>query len=99
MLEIHPATAAALGVADGDQVRLHNERGECWARATFSRSIRRDTVFLPFHFPDRQRANLLTTDATDPISGMPEFKVAAVRVERVDQAPRHDQTERVGVAG
>ncbi len=96
MLEIHPATAAALGIADGDQVRLHNDRGECHARAAFSRSIRRDTVFLPFHFPGRQRANLLTTEATDPISGMPEFKVASVRVERaglVHQAPQVEEAE------
>ncbi len=99
MLEIHPATAAALGIADGDHVRLHNDRGECWARATFSRSMRRDTVFLPFHFPDRQRANLLTTEATDPISGMPEFKVASVRVERVAPLERIEQAEPMGVAG
>lgn len=83
MLEIHPATAAALGIGDGDRVRLRNDRGECQVRAAYSRAIRRDTVFLPFHFPDRQRANLLTTEATDPVSGMPEFKVASVRVERI----------------
>lgn len=83
MLEIHPATAEALGIDDGGSVRLHNDRGECYARATYTRSIRRDTVFLPFHFPERERANLLTTEATDPISGMPEFKVAAIRVEAI----------------
>jgi assimilatory nitrate reductase catalytic subunit len=37
-------------------------------------------VFLPFHFPDRESANRLTEAATDPISGMPEFKSSKVWV-------------------
>ena len=41
--------------------------------------IRPDTVFLPFHWAGDLSANLLTNDATDPVSGMPEFKVCAVR--------------------
>jgi assimilatory nitrate reductase catalytic subunit len=45
--------------------------------------LRQDTVFLPFHFPGEGRANLLTNPALDPISGMPEFKVAVVRLEPV----------------
>ena len=44
--------------------------------------IRPDTVFLPFHWAGDLSANLLTNDATDPVSGMPEFKVCAVQVER-----------------
>jgi assimilatory nitrate reductase catalytic subunit len=43
-------------------------------------TIRPDTVFLPFHFPGAQRANLLTNPALDPTSRMPEFKVCAVRL-------------------
>jgi assimilatory nitrate reductase catalytic subunit len=42
--------------------------------------IRRDTVFLPFHFPGDRSANVLTQNATDPVSGMPEFKTTAVHV-------------------
>jgi assimilatory nitrate reductase catalytic subunit len=45
-------------------------------------SMRSDTVFLPFHFPGAQRANLITNPALDPISRMPEFKVCAVRLAR-----------------
>jgi assimilatory nitrate reductase catalytic subunit len=44
-------------------------------------TMRTDTVFLPFHFPGDGRANLLTGDALDPRSRMPEFKVSAVRIE------------------
>ncbi len=45
-------------------------------------AIRPDTVFLPFHWAGELSANLLTNDAVDPVSGMPEFKVCAVRLER-----------------
>jgi assimilatory nitrate reductase catalytic subunit len=38
-------------------------------------------VFLPFHYAGAGRANLLTNPALDPVSRMPEFKVAAVRLE------------------
>ncbi len=45
--------------------------------------MRLDTVFLPFHFPGRQSANLVTNPALDPVSRMPEFKVCAVRLEPI----------------
>ena len=44
--------------------------------------IRQDTVFMPFHFAGEGSANRVTTDATDPVSGMPEFKVSAVAIAR-----------------
>ena len=43
-------------------------------------TIRPDTVFIPYHWPGKQAANQLTNRAVDPVSKMPEFKVAAVRV-------------------
>jgi assimilatory nitrate reductase catalytic subunit len=82
--ELHPATAARLGIADGDPVRIGNVRGEVLARALLTGGMRLDTVFLPFHFAGRQCANLLTEGAVDPISAMPEFKRTAVRVERAE---------------
>jgi assimilatory nitrate reductase catalytic subunit len=44
-------------------------------------SIRSDTLFVPFHWAGEGRANSLTTDALDPTSRMPEFKVCAARLE------------------
>jgi assimilatory nitrate reductase catalytic subunit len=82
-VELNPTTAAGLGIADGDLVELANRRGTVRCLATVTASIRPDTVFLPFHFADDECANLLTQDATDPISGMPEFKTTAVTVRAV----------------
>ena len=48
--------------------------------------IREDTVFVPFHWGGEQSVNRLTNPALDPISRMPEFKVCAARIERVEQA-------------
>ena len=46
--------------------------------------IRPDTVFVPFHWGGAACVNALTSDALDPTSRMPEFKVCAVRVEAVE---------------
>jgi assimilatory nitrate reductase catalytic subunit len=79
-LQLHPAAAAGMGITEGVLVSVANERGEVLCRAELSTAIRPDTVFLPFHFPELESANRLTEAATDPISGMPEFKFNKVWV-------------------
>ncbi|WP_105565768.1 molybdopterin oxidoreductase family protein [Microbacterium halophytorum] len=78
--QLHPSAAADRGIADGARVRVRNHRGEVEATAKLSSDIRYDTVFLPFHFPGGESANLLTPAETDPMSAMPEFKHAVVDV-------------------
>ncbi|TDD39372.1 nitrite reductase [Nonomuraea terrae] len=79
-VELHPDLAEQLDIAAGDVVRVSSRRGETKAVARISDAIRRDTVFMPFHW---EGANRLTNPALDPTSRMPEFKVCAVRVERL----------------
>ncbi|MBN6036750.1 molybdopterin oxidoreductase family protein [Amycolatopsis sp. 195334CR] len=79
-VEVHPDTAARAGLADGDWAEVESRRGAVKARVRCVASMRPDLVFLPFHFPGAQRANLLTNPALDPTSRMPEFKVCAVRL-------------------
>ncbi|MFC5942331.1 molybdopterin oxidoreductase family protein [Micromonospora harpali] len=81
-VELHPDLAARLGVGDGEDVRVTSRRGELRAPARLTPTIRPDTVFAPFHWGGAARANSVTNDAVDPVSGMPEFKICAVRVER-----------------
>ncbi|QOR72000.1 molybdopterin oxidoreductase family protein [Ruania alkalisoli] len=83
VVELHPLLASRLGIENGAEVRLRSARGEAVARARWSDDIRPDTVFMPFHFAGTGSVNLLTSDATDPISGMPEFKVCAVDLSPV----------------
>jgi biotin/methionine sulfoxide reductase len=46
-IRIHPADAAARGVADGDVVRVFNDRGACLAGAVLDDGLRRSVVQLP----------------------------------------------------
>ena len=83
LAELHPVTAQRYGVADGDIVALSTRRGTAQFTAKLTRAIREDTVFAPFHWGGIQAVNRLTNPALDPTSRMPEFKVAAARIEVV----------------
>ncbi|GAB3505405.1 molybdopterin oxidoreductase family protein [Amycolatopsis cihanbeyliensis] len=85
-VELHPDTAARAGLAEGDLAEITSRRGSTTARVRRVPSMRPDLVFLPFHFPGAQRANLLTNPALDPTSRMPEFKVCAVRISAKEGA-------------
>ncbi|MEJ3743737.1 molybdopterin oxidoreductase family protein [Actinomycetes bacterium KLBMP 9797] len=80
-VEMHPDLAARLGIEAGDEVVVTSRRGQMRAPARLTETIRPDTVFAPFHWGGAARANSLTSDALDPTSRMPEFKVCAVKVE------------------
>ena len=80
LCEMHPRLAARVGVDDGDLVTVSSRRGEITLPASVVTTIRPDTVFIPYHWPGAKAANVLTNRAVDPLSKMPEFKVAAVRV-------------------
>lgn len=83
-VEIHPTTAKSYAIANGDMTCLTTPRGTAFFTAKITASIREDTVFVPFHWSGQQSVNRLTNPALDPISRMPEFKVCAVRIERVE---------------
>ncbi len=83
-IDISPADAAALELADGDPVRIVSRRGAVVAPARVDPGLRRGLVFMTLHFPDDVDVNRLTIEANDPKSGTAEFKAAAVRLERVD---------------
>ena len=81
--EIHPEDAAALGVGEGGRVRLISRRGSLELTCRFGGKGKspKGTVFVPF-FDENIRINLLTLDAYCPISGQPDYKKCAVRVEK-----------------
>jgi assimilatory nitrate reductase catalytic subunit len=80
--EIHPRLAGSLGIADNDFVRVESRRGAIVVRAQVVKTIRPDTVFVPYHWPLDRSANNCTIRAIDPISKIPEFKICAVRVSK-----------------
>lgn len=84
-VELHPQLGLRTGVADGARVRVTSARGSVEAVARWTDAVRPDTVFMPFHWSGAGSVNRVTSDAVDPISAMPEFKVCAVRVSPVTQ--------------
>jgi formate dehydrogenase major subunit len=80
-LDLCPKDAAALGVTEGQVVRVVSRRGSVTAPVRLDAGLRPGLVFMTFHFPDQVDVNQLTIEATDPKSGTAEFKAAAVRIE------------------
>ncbi|MFN8219659.1 MAG: molybdopterin oxidoreductase family protein [Fimbriimonadales bacterium] len=81
-VEIHPVLAEHQGIANGDWVRVESRRGHVILQARVVTTIRPDTVFIPYHWPGKRAANNLTIRAYDPLSKIPEFKKAAVRIAK-----------------
>lgn len=79
--EINPANADEIDLKDGQAVVLKSRRGEVRTKARISENVPTGTVFLAFHWREAP-ANVLTQDhALDPIAKIPEYKVAAIRLE------------------
>jgi len=85
IVEIHPADARALGVRDGDPVRLTSRRNTMVSSCRVSERVAPGQVFVPFHFREAA-ANLLTNPVLDPYAKMAELKCCAVRVEPAESA-------------
>ena len=83
-IELHPALAAQLGIADGDWCTAETRRGAVTLQAQVVKTIRPDTIFIPYHWPGRRSVNQLTIAAQDPISKIPEYKVCAVRLRKAE---------------
>ncbi|MBF0285206.1 MAG: formate dehydrogenase subunit alpha [Magnetococcales bacterium] len=81
-LRLHPADAAALGVIEGARLRLSSRRGTVHVTAGLSDDLPRGMLFMAFHHP-KTRTNLLVGDASDEYTRCPEYKVTAVRLEKV----------------
>lgn len=81
-IELNDRDAKVLDVADGDRVRVSSRRGSIETRARVSGKTNPGQTWMPFHFQDGN-SNWLTIAALDRTSKTPEFKVCAVRVEKV----------------
>jgi formate dehydrogenase major subunit len=81
IVEIHPDDAAALGVTEGDLVRITSRRNGMVTAVRVSDRVAPGQVFVPFHFREAA-ANLLTNPVLDPYAKMAELKICAVRIER-----------------
>jgi len=81
-IEINPADAQDLSLAEGVMVNVISRRGSITVKARVTTRPGKGVVFIPFHFKEAA-ANMLTSNASlDPIAKIPSFKVSAVRIEK-----------------
>ncbi len=87
-VEIHPADAAEIPLAQGDLALVSSRHGNIQARVRVSDTVRRGELFAPMHWSDQfanqARVGALVAGAVDPHSGQPELKHTAVRIEPAD---------------
>jgi len=79
-VEINPATAAEIGVEDGEYVRVESRRGDIVVKAEVTDRVGEGTLFIPMHFA-AGAVNKLTGETFDPTAGIPEYKISSVSAE------------------
>ena len=82
-VEINPDDAKELGIVQGETIKVTSRRGEISLKAKFTNKVDKKSLFIPFHFAEAA-ANVLTNDALDPIAKIPEYKICAVKVEKIE---------------
>lgn len=92
LVEINPADAERLGITSGDRVKVTSRRGEVEAKSKVTKVSPPGVISMTFHFGESP-TNVLTAANLDPVAKIPEFKVTAVRVEKVQQEGGEDDVE------
>ena len=82
-MEMHALDMKKLGVSEDEEVKVSTRRGAITIKARQSERVDTGSVFITFHFAEAA-ANLLTNDAFDPVAKIPEYKVAACQIEKLN---------------
>jgi formate dehydrogenase major subunit len=81
-LEVHPSDARRFGLEDNGWALIETRRGRYVARVKVTKAVKPGVVAIPWHWG----ANVLTNDALDPVSKIPDTKACACRVKPVGEA-------------
>jgi formate dehydrogenase alpha subunit len=81
-LEISPEDAQMLKIDDEDVIKVTSRRGTITTKAQVTTRVPKGLTFITFHFTESP-GNMLTNSASDPVCQIPEFKVCAVKVEKL----------------
>ena len=80
---VNPDDCDTYGLNSGDKVCIKSRRGQMEAEVLVSEKMNSGEIFVPFVKLQEQAANFLTNAALDPDSRIPEYKVCAVRMEKI----------------
>lgn len=82
-VEMNPEDAASLNISDNEMVRASSRRGKIKLAVRITDRVKKGLVFIPFHYKEAS-VNLLTNDALDPQCKIPEAKVCAIKIEKLE---------------
>ena len=82
---MNPTDGERFDIPDGEWIRVRSRRGDLEGRATYTEKQRAGELFVPFVKLQEHAANFLTNSALDPNSRIPEYKVCAVRMDKVGE--------------
>jgi anaerobic selenocysteine-containing dehydrogenase len=86
-IEMHPRDAAARGIADGDRVRVFNDRGATWFWASVGETVcagtaAHDSIWSLADSPGGANVNVLTSDRLTDMGGGATFHTNLVEIVR-----------------
>ena len=84
LAELHPEDAERMKIEDGEIVRVSSRRGTLLTRVVITDKVKPGMLFMTFHYRESP-VNELTNPAADPITQTSEYKIAAVKVEKVSK--------------
>jgi formate dehydrogenase alpha subunit len=82
MAELNPQDAERLGVVSGDKVWVASRRGELTTKVKVTDRVPPGMIWMSFHYTESP-TNALTSSAVDPITKTGEYKVCAVKIEKL----------------
>ena len=84
-VSMHPTDGDKYDIPDGEWIRVRSRRGDLEGRAHYTERQRAGELFVPFVKLQEHAANFLTNSALDPDSRIPEYKVCAVRMDKLSE--------------
>ena len=88
--QIHPEHARALNIEDGEIIEVESAHGKITARAYLYRGIRKNSVFIPIGWGEKQPYNpwfsvnfLTSKEQRDPISGQTNLKSLLCKIKKI----------------
>lgn len=81
--EINPEDAERLSIDSGDLIKITSQRGSIITKAKISEKVKPGEIFMPLH-STASPVNILTNNiALDKHAKTPEYKVCAVKIEKI----------------
>ncbi len=84
LAELNPEDAERMDMVDGEIVKVSSRRGEILTRIVITDKVKPGMMFMTFHYRESP-VNEITNPAHDPITKTAEYKIAAVKVEKVSE--------------